>query len=87
MALASLVCSRLGLSKEAVRAANSKVQIVSVDWYYHPVPVLAPLFGAGQGSRSSSAIWQAVSTLIFRMMPLHSKGVAFTDPLQLPYGL
>jgi hypothetical protein len=48
-------------------AANSKVQIEEKKCH----TLQAPLFGAGQGgSQASSAIWQAITTLIFGMSPL-----------------
>ena len=51
---------------------------VSEDHYQHST--LIPIYGNGQGSANSPAVWLFISNVLFKCQHYHGHGTVYTDP-------
>ena len=89
VSMGMIACRRLGMPRSAIRSQAATLQHmryvvktvhgVSKDNYHGTL--FAPLFGTGQGSGSSPAIWTAVSVILLNAFDqLVKEGFSFQDP-------
>jgi hypothetical protein len=87
-ALAMIACRRLGVSTEAVLIQSITLLLMAyhlktargVSAGSYRSTMEDPIFGSGQGSCASPALWLAISILLIHALRLAGPGVTFRNP-------